>query len=186
MQIDRPITIALIIFVIILLIFFLVVPEYKKFTALRSELGEKKAEYNAMRDYYAEIVKVYYALKNHEDDIKKIDSALPEEPELGKIIYFIEKNAADSGMIVKDLFLSKISNAKPGTKDTSARDIVFSVDLLGEYSSLGNFINSLEKSSRIFEVSNISFKSGTQVEASARLRTDRAYSFNLQIKTHSY
>ena len=47
MQIDRPIAIALILFIILLLVFFLVVPEYNTFKSLQTQLGEKKAEYNA-------------------------------------------------------------------------------------------------------------------------------------------
>ena len=55
MQIDRPITIGLILFVILLLIFFLVSPEYKTFVKLQTELGEKKAEFNAEYAYFSAI-----------------------------------------------------------------------------------------------------------------------------------
>ena len=73
MTIDRPITIAVILFVILLLVFFLVAPEYNTFKKLQVELGEKKAEFNAEYDYYAAIVKTYSELQSRQDDIKKID-----------------------------------------------------------------------------------------------------------------
>ena len=94
MTIDRPIAIALTLFIILVLVFFLVVPEYNTFTTLQTQLGEKIAEFNAQHDYYAAIAKTYDDLQKHQDDIKKIDTALPalpQDPTLGKLIYFLKK-----------------------------------------------------------------------------------------------
>ena len=177
MHIDRPIAIALTLFIILLLVFFLVVPEYNTFKKLQTELGEKKAEYAAEFDYYAAISKAYFDLQSRPDDIKKIDDALPQNYNLGEIIYFLQKIAEDNGLIVKDLFLSKSSsNNSSFNVSNNVKDIIFSMDLLGGYAPLENFIISLEKSSRIFEITNIFFDS----------ISGPPYSFNLQIKTHSY
>jgi len=177
MQIDRPIAIALILFIILLLVFFLVVPEYNTFGKLQTELGEKKAEFNAGFDYYAAITKTYFELQSRQDDVKKIDDALPQNPDFGGTIYFLQETAKENGLIVKDLFLSKSSSGIVGSNISgSIKDIVFSIDLLGNYASLENFIVSLEKSSRIFEITNISFSSAS----------GPPYNFSLQIKTHSY
>jgi len=181
MQIDRPIAIALTLFIILLLIFFLVVPEYNTFTTLQTQLGEKRAEFNAEFDYYAQIAKTHNDLQAHQDDLKKIDNALPENPVFGTLVYFIQETAKENGLIIKDLFLSQSSptNLQTNAANTAVKkvkDTVFSIDLLGGYASLENFIISLEKSSRIFEVTNISFNS----------TSGPPYSFSLQIKTHSY
>ena len=64
MTFDRPIAIAITLFIILLLVFFLVVPEYKTFAKLQTELGEKKAEFNAEFDYYAAITKTFDDLQN--------------------------------------------------------------------------------------------------------------------------
>jgi len=107
MHIDRPIAIALIIFIIILLIFFLVMPEYKTFNNLRTELGEKKAEYAAEFDYYSAISRTYFELQSREKDVQKVDDALPQSSSIGDVVYFFQKTAKENGLIVKDLFLSK-------------------------------------------------------------------------------
>ena len=179
MQIDRPITIALILFIILLLVFFLVVPEYNTFGKLQIDLGEKKAEYQAKYDYYSSIDKIFYELQNRKDEIVKIDNALPENSDLGEIIYFLQETAKSNGLIVKDLFLSKssLSTSQNNTKINSVKDITFSMSVLGDYISLQDFILSLEKSSRIFEVTNISFSSASG---------SSLQSFSLQIKTYSY
>jgi len=210
MQIDRPITTALILFIILLLVFFLVVPEYKTFGKLQAELGEKKAEFNAQFGYYNAIADTYQQLQGRKDDIKKIDDALPQDPALGRVIYFLQQTAKGNGMMVKDLFLSKSSsNSAKSNEGNSVKDIIFSINALGDYASLEKFIISLEKSSRIFEITNISFSSSTSSSASSptsvsasipaspsipaapaslqtQFQTQQIYSFNLQIKTRTY
>ena len=199
MQIDRPIAIALILFAVLLLVFFLVLPEYRTFKALREEFAEKKAEYDAKFDYYAAITKAYYDLQSREDGIKKIDSALPESPELGNIVYFLQKTAGENGIILKDLFLSKSAPSSTRTNDTKAiKDIAFTLDLIGSYSSLERFASSLEKSARLFEVTSISFgtsinpaaeasgQSGSSPKPQAQNKTQQTNSFSLQVRTHSY
>jgi Tfp pilus assembly protein PilO len=186
MQLDRPIAIAIVLIITVLLIVFLVSPEYKTFNRLRMELGEKLAEYNAEFDYYAEVSKVYYELKNREEFLEKIDDALPENLDLGQIIYFLHKTSSENGLIIKDLFLSKSSKSDVSK---NINDVIFSVDIMGDYSSLAGFLTSLEKSARIFEVTNISFGSDAlsrMVSTENQLTANQIYIFNLQIKTHSY
>lgn len=201
MKIDRPIAIALILFAVLLLVFFLVVPEYKTFKKLRVELGEKTAEFNAKFDYYSAISKAYEDLKNRQDDLKKIDDALPADPELGRIIYLLQQIASENGMIVRDLFLSKSApGMAQGVAEGSIRDISFSVNLLGSYSSLEKFMVALEKSSRLFEITNISFgsvsagssassaasSSSSKTVTQSQLQSQTTTSFSLQVQTHSY
>ena len=175
MQIDRPITIGLMLFIILLLVFFLVVPEYNTFINLQTQLGEQEAAYVGQHDYYAAVDKSYYDLQSRKDDIAKIDDALPQDPTLGNTIYFLQETAKENGLIVKDLFLSKSSSTDINSVG-NIKDIVFSMDISGDYPSLEGFIMSLEKSSRLFEVTSISFGS----------QSAPPYSFSLQIKTHSY
>ncbi len=186
MQLDRPITIAIILFIVFLLVFFLVMPEYKTFISLRNDLAEKKAEYNSQVDYYAAISKVFNDLNARQKDLQKIDDALPTDSAQGKLIYFLQKTARENGMIFKALFLSKGSSASKDQK-IGIKSITLSMDLLGDYKSLGRFLAALEKSSRIFEVSAISFGSGAQSsEDLENPQSSQIYSFNLQIKTNSY
>ena len=178
MQIDRPIAIALILFAILLLCFFYVVPEYNKLGKLQTELGNKQAEYNAQFEYYNAIAATYAGLQNHKDDIIKIDDALPLDPALGKLIYFLPLTAKENGLVVKDLFLSKsYSGSTAGEPSNTVKDVIFSTDVSGDYTSLERFLVALEKSSRIFEVTSISFGSDTATALQ---------NYSLQIKTHSY
>lgn len=179
MTIDRPLTIAVILFVILLLVFFLVYPEYKTFKGLQMQLGETIAKFNAEYDYYSAIDKTYFDLQSRQDEIKKIDDALPQgqAPILSEIVYFLQKTAKENGLVINNLFLSKsFSSASGSNTGKDVKDIIFTMDMSGNYAPLKNFIVSLENSSRVFEVTNISFSSAT----------DPPYAFSLQIKTYSY
>lgn len=177
MQIDRPIAIILTLIATLVLVYVLVLPEYNTFTKLQTELGIKKAEFNAEYDYYAAINKTYRDLQNRPDDIKKIDDALPQDPALGKLVYFLQGTAKENGLVVKDLSLSKSSTNSTATTSSNVKSINFSMDLLGNYASLEGFMMALEKSSRLFEITTISFGS---------VQAGETYNFNLQIKTYSY
>ncbi len=189
MKIDRPIAIALILFATLLVVFFLTAPQYEVFKGLRQNLAEKRAEYNAQLDYYTTIAKVYDQLKSRTEDIAKIDDALPTNSELGQVVYFFQKTAAENGIVIKNLYLSKTGNAN---SKSNVKEIVFSLDLLGNFSSLKSFMFALEKSARLFEVVSISFGSSyasqnlSSMSSASQFQSEQMASFNLQIKTQSY
>jgi len=191
MQVDRPIAIALTLFIILLMVFFLVMPEYKTFKDLRVEIAERSAEHKAEFAYYSALEKVSLELKSHEEDIKKIDDALPQDPEFSRLIYFFQNLTDEDGLLMKNLFISKSSSqsSKNKTNLGGVKEIVFSMDLTGSYDSLGEFLADLEKSARVFEVTSISFGSGSSSQGSqaqSQAQTQQIYNFSLQIKTYSY
>jgi Tfp pilus assembly protein PilO len=181
MRIDKPIIIAFILFITVLLAYFLVFPEYQKFKDLQVQLGIKKAEYNAEFDYYSAIAQTYDDLKSYEEDVKKVDNALPSDPSLGKLIYYLQEESVKNGLMLQDLFLAKSS----GSKD-SVKNLTFSLNLFGNYTSLEGFLASLEKSAKLFEVTNITFGSGDTSEENPQFQTQNIFSFSLQINTHIY
>jgi len=195
MQIDRPIAIAVGIFLTIVLAFFLVSPQYDSFKSLRLKLGEKKAEFNAQTEYYAEITAQHAELDSRKEDIAKIDDALPTTSEFGNLVYYLQDQATANGLIVKNLFLSKTSavtaSGAPATSKSASNmtQISFSLNMLGTYPALENYLSSLENSSRMFEIRNISFGSQT---TTTNLRTDtqfqgqQTYNFSIGLITYTY
>jgi len=182
-HIDKPIIIALILFITLLLIFFLVYPEYQKFKDLQTELSIKEAEYNAEFDYYSAITQSYYDLNSKAEEVKKIDSALPSDPNLGKLVYFLQEQSSESGLMLKSLFLTKSASA---SAQNSVKNVSLSLNLLGNYSGLEAFISNLEKSARLFEIDSITFGSGESGKSETQFQTQSIFSFSLQINTHTY
>lgn len=198
MKVDRPITIAVIIFIIILLMYFFVVPKYYEFKDLQIKLGKAEAEYNAKFAYFSEVSKIFRELEDRQESLEKIENAMPPKPQLADLVYFFQQKGTESGLIVKNILLTKIS---PVTSESSIKEIIFSLDVLGNYQSLKTFLSSLEGSSRLFEVGNISFGSQALNQLSSpqiqnpiskqktpvvQSLTQQVYSFKFEIKTHSY
>lgn len=196
MQIDKPIAIAITTLAIILASFFLAVPQYNNFRKLEQSLATKKAEYAARYDYYSGITKIYYDIQSRAGEIKKIDDAIPQGRDYGRLVYYFQKKAIESGLSVKSLFLSKTGaqaqkqQANKAAATVTMNDISFSAIISGDYESLGNFISNLERSSRMFEVTNISFGSDSSASATAnplmQFQGNKTYNFSMQILCHSY
>jgi Tfp pilus assembly protein PilO len=183
MEIDRPTAIAIILFVVLVLILYLVIPKFKEFKTVQTELGNIQTEFDAKYAYYAEVNRVYRELENYKDSLDKVETAIPAKASFGPIIYFFQKKSAENGLIIKGLFLTKVSLQNP---ESDIKEIVFSLDLLGNYRALKNFLYSLEKSARLFEVTNISFASQIPSVGPLQIPTQQAYSFKLEVKAHSY
>lgn len=196
MQIDRPILIIVILFAVIMLSFYFVFPKYESLNKSQLELAQKKAEYYAQVEYYSEIKKRYDEIKEREGEIKIIDEALPKTTDFGQLIYYLQKKAGESGLILKNLSLSQLAAGK------TVKDIVFSLNVSGDYFSLENFIVSLERSARLFEISRISFGSvvqkaeqestgneesqGQSTPVVAQFQNSGIFNFNIEVKTYSY
>jgi len=194
MKVDRPITIAIIIFIIVLLMYFFVVPRYNEFKDYQVKLSKAEAEYNGKFAYYSDVSRVFRELEDRKESLEKIENAIPVKSQLADLIYFFQQKGTESGLIVKNILLNKVS---PITSESNIKEIVFSLDIMGSYQSLKNFLFSLENSSRLFEVGNISFGSQRSGQSSEKTSTTKPlptqsgssqeiYSFKLEIKTHSY
>ncbi|MDD3608018.1 MAG: type 4a pilus biogenesis protein PilO [Candidatus Moranbacteria bacterium] len=183
MHIDKPIIIILTIFIILLLIFFLVAPEYRKFKDLQSDLGIKKAEYNAEYEYYSQITQNYYNIQSNSEKIEKIDIALPSDPALANLFYYVQDQSLKNGLILKSMFLTKAPSV---SEEENIKDIGFSLSLLGNYKALESFLSSLEKSSRMFEINGISFGSGSASSQENQFQSQDVFQFSMQITTHAY
>lgn len=186
MKIDRAIAIVLFLLAGLVLLFFWTMPVYREFKGVQLTLAQKKAEFNAQYEYYADINKRYLELRRRKDDLEKVDNALPQTPELGQLIYYFQKETKDAGLLMRNVVLAQASS-KGGPKEV--KDTIFSLDLFGDYRALRDFVKKLEKSDRIFEVTRVSFGStGQQIGTAPRQSqsTLGLFSFNLEVKTHSY
>jgi Tfp pilus assembly protein PilO len=187
MELDRTIAIAVIVCIILPVMYFLLVPEYRTFKKLQNEIAQKEAEYNAQFSYYAEVTQKYFELQGRKEDLKKIDDALPETPNLGKLVYYFQKAASENGMVLGNLSLS--SSPSGGSSSGGIKQVIFALHLVGSYKSLGGLIASLERSSRIFEVTSISFGGAGTSQSSSdsnQFRSPETYTFTMQVRTNSY
>ena len=173
--IDRPIAIAIIVFLALLAGFYLTLPKYRQFRDLQTELSKKEAEFKGKAAYFSQVNYTLREIKKDPETLTKIDTALPENFSLDSLIYFLQKKTAENGLIFKKAMLTRASAVEKGS---TLKEAYFSLELLGSYASLKNFLSALEKSSRLIEVENITFNSQQKFQ--------QTYSFNIIIKVNSY
>jgi len=175
MKIDRPIAIAVILFIILVLGFYFVFPKYQEFKEIQLEVSEKEAEFKGRAEYFAEVGSTFKRLKDYEESLGKIEDALPPTPSLAPLIYFLQTKSSENGLIFRRANLLSVSLV---SEKSDIKEITFSLEFFGSYPAFKNFLSSLEKSARLIEVESISFVSQQE--------SDQTYPFNLTIKIHSY
>ncbi len=159
-----------------------VLPKYQESSNIETKLIKDQYQYESRVNYYANISDVLNKIEKNKDALEKIDSALPSEFSLAPVVYFFENTAEESGLAVRSITFSKQQIVSKSSANENIKNILFRVDLSGSYDGLKKFLYSLEESSRIFEVSSISFSAG-QVSKSNVLKS---YDFSLSVKTQTY
>jgi len=159
----------------ILIVVFLLWPGYLKFQNYQAQVHNKEVELQYKDEYYKELSSLSEKLNGYQDQLSKINSALPVDSSLPSFYNFLQNAASENGLILKSFssFSTKALAEKPEIMETVLGPIVFS----GSYSSLKNFLITLEKNSRIIEIENISFSTPKEGDL---------FDFKITIKTYSY
>lgn len=199
MEINKPISAIILLVITLVLVFLFAVPKYNESKALQVKLVEKQAQYNGASAYHEKISTLLAGIEIRKEALGKVDSALPLNASLATLVYFFQKKAAETGLMPKSINFAQISpitaretiKSQENSADTTlttrtVRDVNFTLELLGNYQGLKDFIVTLEKSARLFEVNSIAFaslRSSGLIKGQGQIQT---YSFRLAVKTHSY
>jgi Tfp pilus assembly protein PilO len=89
--------------------FFFISPKQKSIALLNSEISLKRSEFEAWQDYLKRIPEIYLSLMNYQEELSKIDMALPEDPSLPTFFNFLQKMASQSGLLLENIGLTKVS-----------------------------------------------------------------------------
>ena len=149
-------------------------PKYQDFKNLQLQLKNKETEFRYQDEYYQELFSLSEKLKEFETELSNIDSALPSDLSLPSFYNFLQKASSENGLIFNSMGSFSLSFL-PGK--TNIQVISIPIEVSGSYSSLKNFLKTLEKSARIIEVDGISFSSPAEGEL---------FGFTLGVKIHSY
>jgi len=147
-------------------------------------------EYDGESLYYQKVGQSIQDLESRKEVLDKIGSSLPASSSLAPLMYFFQKKAAETGMMVNSITFSNstptgtVAQIQAQEAKKEVKDITFAIDLVGNYQGLKNFLFALEQSARILEVDTLSLTSIQSLQgAKGKLQT---YDFKMQIKTHTY
>ncbi len=149
-------------------------PKYKNFNNLDAEIKGRRVDLENKEKYFSELNTVWSQLKEHNEELLKIDSALPTTAIVPDLVNFLAEKSSQNGLILEKVNLEKISVLE---KDSKIQKISLSLTLSGFYPALRNFISSLQKSAKLIEVNSIIFSES---------KLGGIFSFNLGVETYSY
>ena len=153
----KSFSIPILLFVVLLLLIYLVWPQYQEFKDLKNQVDEKQAELSETEKYLSELSQISEKLSNYQDSLVKIESALPQDSSLSSLLSFFQKESSENGLLLKNVNpTERKRKEEPKGILAKVKETYISLNLTGTYPSLKGFLESLEKSSRLIEVENIS------------------------------
>lgn len=169
--------------------YFLWLPNYQTFQANNKDLGSEGEKISKKKEYLYELEGHLNNLEEYQEDMAKIDSALPFEYSPASLYSFIQKTGAESGMVVSQAEFSKTaSSSKAVEKDTSSsltmNSIDISVTLEGDYLSFKKFLSIIFKTSRLIEIKSLSFESAPKDNPEETI--DNYLNFQLELSCNYY
>ncbi len=181
---SKKITIILLICLFILLIlggYFLCWPKYQEFKGKKAELETKDEDIKSKEEYVSNLEILSEKLSGYDEEVSKIDSALPTEPSVAALFNFFQKISSENGLILTEIDVSELFSLEGSTLEDSEERIqkmFFSISVNGSYSAFKNFLSAVYLNSRLIEVKSISFFSSEEKKD--------LFDFNLTLETHAY
>ena len=149
------IILILLIIILAVLDYFFLNPEYEKYTALQSAIKEKKIVLEQKQGYFSKLTNISVKMEKYQEQLDKIDSAIPDELSEAAILNFLQEKSFEAGLTVNNVSISAPSVSKGQT--AVIKKISFSLGLTGSYLSFKKFLSDIYQSSRIIDVDLISF-----------------------------
>jgi len=168
-------TIVLISLVIIaLIVVVLLVPTISSFARLKTRIAETEAKIETQNEFLVQLQVTAQRMEENKELVAKIENALPVGPDAASLLDFLDESATRNGVNLEEItWLDKNKTA-----EGKVQDYLMSINFSGSYYSFRNFVNDIEKSSRIIDIDQIEFNSkrerGLPIE------------FKLYLRIHSY
>ncbi len=163
------------VFISIILIFatgvigiFYLRPQWQQFQTLQNEsenLRNLAAELDELIQNRDALIKTINSVSRQ--DLLKIDQALPQGPRSAEFLVLLENLAKQNNLILRQVdLISKSENQsgqpRPGGAITapstgSVKEFPISLNVSGSYGAFKSFLNDLEKSLRIIDITSVSF-----------------------------
>ena len=156
---NKSFIVPILFFIASLIIVYIVLPEFYNFNNFKEELETRNQEIKSIEDYHKKINDTFNELKNYEENLDKINSALPDNYFSPSLLNYIQKASAESGMFLKSAGLAtspiKKTEVSAETSEQNIKENYINITLIGSYDSFKTFVESIEKSSRMIETENI-------------------------------
>ena len=158
--------------------FWILWPLYGDITAvmqLREQNQDNLMQRKKLTENLERLISQY---NEREGDIASLNKAIPNSQNIPELLVNLEAIASESGLTFGNVNFKPKDLKAPGIKT-----LIVGIKVKGSYPDFLNYLKALEKSLRIFDVTNVSFAGVSPGQISAR--TDNL-EFNLTINTYYY
>lgn len=155
---NRILAITFLLFLCLLFAVYFLFPKYADFKLLKEKVSEKESLSQEGKAYFSNLENISKNLKEYEEAVKKINSALPEKPLDTTLLSFLQKKSSENGLVLENLGQVEAFGTEAEEEVPLIKESHFSLSLVGSLSSFENFLRTLEKSSRMIEVENFSLR----------------------------
>lgn len=176
-----PLILALIFILLIGGGYFLISPKFQDLRRKKLEIETQDEEFRRKEEHLLNLENTLEGLSKYEDQIAKINSALPSRRSEPDLLNYLQRLSSENGLILKEINTSSLFAVK-GILGEKIKKLPLSVNLTGSYTSLKNFISSIYKSARLIEIKSISFSTTITEGTEAK----DLFDFQLELETHSY
>lgn len=152
-----------IVFLVVIIIvaagyFFLLGPKYKEIRMKMKDIETKGSEQSALQDKLIQITKLRNTYKSiDQDDVKKINSALPDLPLKDELLTQLEALISQNGLLLTSLQIEDPQKAET-QKVSGVGKVRISMDVVGtDYQNLKNILSVLEKNLRLLDIISLKF-----------------------------
>ena len=150
--------IPILFFLCFLFLIYFFLPKYSNFRSLEQDISDIKISLGQKQAYFSELQSISNKLIEQRDVVDKIRAALPEEVSLASLLNFFQKKASENGLILSNFNQSQSFSQQQQEEEVSeskVQEMNINIGLQGSFLSLINFLQAIEKSSRIIEIENI-------------------------------
>jgi len=190
METNKFVTTSIILVVTLLLVFLFVVPKFHQSQALNTSLAKKQAQYDGESQYYQLISQTLASLQSKQEALDKVESALPGQDSLAPLLTFFQQQGKTSNVAVTSVAFAQdqplaIAKTLPSANEKEVKNVKLVVELNGSYQSVKQFLEGVELSSRLIEVTSVSLLPLQTTQTSAQ-KKQPTYHVVLQVTTHTY
>ncbi len=149
-------------------------PKYKEYLKVAQKLVNQKTFLENQAQYYREIEETFRKLETKREIVDKIASILPKKLDSASLINYFNTVSQKHGLLLQDILITS-GGSFPKIERIQSHQIT--LKLLGTYSSFKDFLVSLEKNARLFEVDQVTFSAPEEKDI---------YDFEVQLTVYSY
>lgn len=155
---------------VILIGLFLVRPAWSRLSTLGTEIPTEQVKRDQAKLDFENLEKAKKFFSENGRAIEEVNTAVPTQPDVPSILVILESIAKQNNVFLTAFTPQQLGQTAPSTasRDKSGNvsgvdSVEISANFRGQYSSLINFLYSLERSLRIVDVKTISVSSSASV-----------------------